>query len=154
MLKKQSAVASKSIPRYLMAALVTTDNSRLDVPPKLFTTRATSIPGQSSRAVIHMHAHTHTRTRARTHTHTHSHACIHITTRPHTHMHAYTHTRTCMEHSYAPEIKRFCHFGVILINEDYIYSTIYTLVLALNTYLWYKLISGSHITYYMNVICQ
>ena len=32
------------IPRYLMAALVMMDSSRLEVPPKLFTTRATSMP--------------------------------------------------------------------------------------------------------------
>ena len=32
------------IPRYLMAALVMMESSRLEVPPKLLTTRATSIP--------------------------------------------------------------------------------------------------------------
>ena len=32
------------IPRYMMAALVMMDSSRLEVPPKLFTTRATSMP--------------------------------------------------------------------------------------------------------------
>ena len=34
----------RGIPRYLMAALVTIDSSRLEVPPKLFTASATSIP--------------------------------------------------------------------------------------------------------------
>ena len=37
-------VSDSHLPRYLMAALVIIRSSKLEVPPKLFTARATSIP--------------------------------------------------------------------------------------------------------------
>ncbi len=44
-------------PRYLMAELAMIDSSRLEVPPKLFTTSATFIPGKSPFIIDWFHTH-------------------------------------------------------------------------------------------------